>query len=116
MTESPTTSFNDQDTSLLCQEDENSQDPLPTFCKQILVTYMDTLDENQQNNSAPEVYNEIIETNPFVTLLINFGLFLGVLVVLALLTFFICVRKKKEVEVTSTQEGPKYNQLFISGH
>jgi len=114
----PTTApspYNDQVVSLLCQREESGEDPLPAICYEIFDNYMAKLEENLTNqNSSYAVYSEIIAPNPFLKVLSMLGIFTGVVVTLALLVHFTCVRQRKGVEeFDDSQSLSQYNVQII---
>eukprot|EP00092_Neocalanus_flemingeri_P101892 GFUD01130285.1.p1 GENE.GFUD01130285.1~~GFUD01130285.1.p1 ORF type:complete len:160 (+),score=49.28 GFUD01130285.1:68-547(+) len=101
----PSTAYSDQAVSLLCQRDENNEEPLPDICRQIFNNYLEKLKDNLENDSNEDLSNavdsEIIENHPFVRLLSMLGIFAGVVMILVLLAYFTCVRKRKDTEESS---------------
>ena len=105
MTDSPTSTASPffHPAGLLCQKDENSDDPLPAICTQIFQKLITKLPENIKNISIIVVNNELMGTNMLLEILKYLGLFIGMLASLAFLTLLLCHRSRK-VEVPNNSE------------
>ena len=87
-----------------CKDVVNKNASLPAICHQILSSILEQMPEGKHNVSIPGTGSQILGTTLVLEILKHLGLFVLVLVSLALLTLLLCHRPRtREVKINKLE-------------